>query len=77
VLAWTRFHGTPTTSEETRQRFDAFHTYANTLAARLLERGLDAGLEVNTPRGVDFSSRHVLILATKPIAAGASLPHAV
>jgi hypothetical protein len=77
VLAWTRFHGTPTTSEETRQRFEAFRTYANTLAARLLERGLEAGLQVNPQRGVGFSSRHVLILATKPIAAGASLPHAV
>jgi len=65
LLAWTRFHGTPTSSEAAGRLFDSFCEYANTLAARVLERGVDTGL-LNTGRGIGFSSRHALILATRP-----------
>ena len=63
-LAWTRFYGTPTSTEESRRRFDAFRAYANTLATRLLERGVAADLTAAAGTIV-FSSRHALIVATK------------
>jgi len=66
LLAWTRFHGTPTSSEAARRLFDSFREYANALAVRVIERGGDGGLYVDSTRGIGFSSRHVLILATRP-----------
>lgn len=75
ALAWTRFHGTPTSSEETRRQFESFRGYANGLAGKLLKRAADTDLSAQSPQTIRFSSRHALMVATKPSAAGhASAP---